>query len=100
MHLRQVSKLMQAKWTASVLLIALLSACTTVPVSIRFPEAPQELFKPCPTLAQADPADPRLSNLLTVVVENYATYYDCKSVANGWQQWYQDQQRVFNEAMK
>jgi hypothetical protein len=35
-----------------------------------------------------------------VVVDNYATYYDCKSVADGWQRWYQDQRRIFNEAMK
>jgi hypothetical protein len=100
MQPKQVFEPMLPRWIVSVLLIALLSACTTVPVKIKFPEAPEELLKSCPTLAQADPSNPRLSDLLTVVVDNYATYYDCKSVADGWQRWYQDQKRIFNEAMK
>ena len=100
MQLQQVLKPMQAKWIVSVLSIVLLSSCTTVPVSIKFPEVPVELQKTCPALAQADSTDPKLSSLLTVVVENYATYYDCKTIADGWQKWYADQQRIFNEAMK
>ena len=100
MRLMQASKLTQVGLMLSVGLIVLLSACSTVPVSIKFPEAPEELKKPCPMLEQANPQDPRLSNLLTVVTNNYATYYECKTTNDAWIRWYEDHQRIFNEAMK
>ena len=97
MLFKQIFAPTQAKWIVSALLIVLLSSCTTVPVEIKFPEAPAELLAPCPELAQADVLDPRLSSLLTVVTANYARYYDCKSQNDGWQRWYQDQRRIFNQ---
>ena len=51
-------------------------------------------------LEQANPQDPRLSDLLTVVANNYATYYECKTTNDAWIRWYEDHQRIFNEAMK
>ena len=51
-------------------------------------------------LEQANPQDPRLSDLLTVVASNYATYYECKTTNDSWIRWYEDHRRIFNEAMK
>ena len=90
---------MQNRLIVSAVCLILLSACTTVPVSIKFPEVPQELQEPCPVLKQVSPQDHSLSNLLTVVTDNYAVYYDCKNRADGWQQWY-DQQKKIYEAIK
>lgn len=61
---------------------------------------PEELLKPCPQLEQAPLNDPLLSDLLTVVVDNYATYYECRANADGWIKWYNDQKRIFEEAMR
>lgn len=85
------------------LLIAIsfvLVGCTTAPVKIKFPEVPQELLVPCPSLAQVNPQDHNLSSLLEVVVANYATYYDCKNRADGWAQWYDNQQKIYNSIGK
>ena len=87
--------LMQARLMLSVVCLMLLLSCSTAPVKIKFPEVPQELLVPCPSLAQVNPQDHQLSSLLEVVVANYAQYYECKNRADGWQQWYNDQRRIY-----
>ena len=74
--------------------------CTTAPVKIKFPEVPQELLVPCPPLAQVNPADHQLSSLLEVVMANYAQYYECKNRADGWQQWYDNQRKIYESISK
>ena len=91
---------MPSKLTVSAVCLILLSSCTTVPVEMKFPAVPEELLRPCPQLEQAPLNDPLLSDLLTVVVDNYATYYECRARALGWIRWYNDQKRIFEEAFK
>ena len=91
---------MQKRLTLSVVCLMLLSACTTVPVKIKFPEVPQELREPCPPLAQVNPADHQLSSLLEVVTANYAQYYECKNRADGWTQWYDNQKKIYESIGK
>ena len=77
-----------------------LVGCTTAPVKIKFPEVPQELQVPCPPLGQVDPKDHTLSSLLEVVTGNYALYYECKNRTDGWQQWYQEQRKIYESVTK
>lgn len=91
---------MQKRLTLSVVCLMLLSACTTVPVKIKFPEVPQELREPCPPLAQVNPTDHQLSSLLEVVTANYAQYYECKNRADGWTQWYDNQRKIYESIGK
>ena len=91
---------MQKRLTLSVVCLMLLSACTTAPVKIKFPEVPQELREPCPPLAQVNPQDHQLSSLLEVVVSNYSQYYECKNRADGWTQWYENQRKIYESIGK
>jgi len=100
MQIKPVSGPMQKRLTLSVVCLMLLSACTTVPVKIKFPEVPQELREPCPALAQVNPQDHQLSSLLEVVVANYAQYYECKNRADGWTQWYDNQKKIYESIGK
>jgi hypothetical protein len=85
----------------ALVLVVLLTACsTTVPVKQKFPEAPAKLMIKCPNLEEADPKTTALSELLKVVVKNYSTYYQCAVVADGWQEWYQIQKIISEEANK
>jgi hypothetical protein len=82
-------------------LVILLSACSTVvPVKQKFPEAPLKLMTKCPDLKTLPNTSIAITDLLRVVVENYSTYYQCAIVADGWQEWYQIQKIISEQATK
>jgi hypothetical protein len=81
-------------------LAILLSACTAVPVKQKFPEAPAKLMTKCPNLKTVEGDKVTVTDMLKVVVENYSTYYQCAVVTDGWQEWYQVQKIIFNQATK
>ncbi len=37
----------------------------------------------------------KISDILTTVTENYATYYQVREQVLGWQQWYREQKKIF-----
>ena len=84
-----------------ILLISmLLSGCSTVvPVKAKFPEAPDMLMTKCPALAQVK-EDAKLSEIATTVANNYTQYYECAVIAKGWQEWYQIQKNIYENARK
>lgn len=84
------------KWLAVGISVLMLTACsTTVPVKQTWPDVPPELMKNCPDLAQLAPTETAITDLLRVVVRNYATYYECSARRDGWQDWYGEQKRIF-----
>ena len=79
-------------------LALLLSACsTTVPVQQKFPVAPTILLERCPDLLQIDDGKNSLRDMLKVVIQNYALYYQCAEKTHGWQDWYQSQKRIYEK---
>lgn len=75
----------------------LLSACSTVvPVKQEFPVAPQVLLERCPDLLTIDDGKNSLRDMLKIVIQNYATYYQCAEKTHGWQDWYNAQKKIFN----
>lgn len=82
-------------------LILCLSACSTaVPVKQKFPEAPKELLEKCQALQKADSSKPAITDLLKTVVENYGLYYQCSLKVEGWNEWYTEQKRIFDDSNK
>lgn len=82
-------------------LTILLSACSSiVPVKQKFPEAPAKLMTKCPNLKTVDSDKASITDMLKVVVENYSTYYQCAVVTDGWQEWYQIQKIISDQATK
>jgi hypothetical protein len=35
--------------------------------------------------------------MLKTVVENYTLYYQCSTKVEGWQEWYSEQKKIFDE---
>ena len=77
-------------------LALLLAGCTTVPVAQKFPEAPSVLQQPCKTLEQVE-STATMSDFAKVVVRNYTEYYQCANIVDGWQEWYKNQKKIFEE---
>jgi len=82
-----------------LLIVLLLSGCaTSVPVTVRFPDAPgQSAMVPCPQLEKI-PDDARLSDIARSVTQNYTTYYACAVKSDAWIEWYHIQKKIFEGA--
>jgi hypothetical protein len=81
-----------------ILCLALLtSACsTTVPVKQEFPVAPKILLERCPDLLTIDDGKNSLRDMLKIVIQNYSLYYQCAEKTHGWQDWYTQQKKIFD----
>jgi starvation-inducible outer membrane lipoprotein len=81
-----------------LLIIALaltLSACTTVPVVAKFPQAPGTLVQePCVELKKLND-EAKLSDVAKTVTVNYSEYYMCAVKLEAWQRWYREQKTIY-----
>ena len=73
----------------------LLSGCTTVPVTVKFPDVPKDMLETCPDL-KLIPETTKLSEVLPTVVDNYGQYYTCKDTVDSWIDWYTNQKKIFD----
>jgi hypothetical protein len=81
-------------------LVLLLSACATTPVPIerKFPPYPKALSEKCEPLKPIEPTDKvPITDMLKTVVENYVRYYNCATKVEGWQEWYTEQKKIFED---
>ena len=82
-----------------ILPVVLLTGCLfkdPVPVKQVWPDVPKELLEACPNLKLVDPNTSKLSDIIDVVSDNYAQYYDCKAKVDDWVEWYKGQQKIYN----
>lgn len=80
-----------------ILSVALLTGCGSLyPVKQEFPVAPETLLQKCPDLMVIDDGKNSMRDMLKVVIQNYATYYQCAEKSAGWQEWYKEQKKIFN----
>jgi len=79
-----------------LLSVLVLSACvTSVPVTMSFPQVPEDLKVACPDLKETDPNTTKLSEVISVVVDNYGQYQECRIKVDAWIQWYNSQKKIF-----
>jgi len=78
-----------------IIALILLSGCTTVPVTVKFPDVPKDMLETCPDLKSV-PDTTKLSEILPVVVDNYGQYYTCKDTVDSWIDWYKSQKKIFD----
>jgi PBP1b-binding outer membrane lipoprotein LpoB len=84
---------------AIIALAVFLTACsTTVPVKQKFPDAPPVLMEKCQQLKTVAEDKGTLREFLKTVIENYSLHYQCADKVQGWQDWYQEQKRIFEGA--
>lgn len=79
----------------ALLAVVALVGCSSVPVARHFPEVPEELKVACPDLSEA-PATEKLSEVITVVTDNYSKYHECRIKVDSWIMWYNSQKEIFD----
>ena len=78
-----------------ILSLFVLTGCsTTVPVTAKFPEVPNQLLVKCPNLEKLND-EAKLSDVAKSVTINYTSYYECAVKNDAWIEWYQIQKHIF-----
>ena len=79
----------------AIFFIAMFSGCsTTVPVTAKFPEAPERLLAKCPQLEKLG-NEVKLSDISKTITVNYTTYYECAVKHDAFIDWYQVQKNIY-----
>lgn len=81
---------------AILLLPFLLAGCLATPVKRNFPDVPEDMRVACPALKEVNPTTTKLSEVVTVVSENYGEYQLCKDKVDNWLEWYNTQKAIFD----
>lgn len=79
----------------SAVCLILLGCSTTVPLTQKFPAAPEVLMEPAPELKTLPDDKKTLTDLLENANENYGYYYDVVERYKSWQDWYKQQKQIF-----
>lgn len=81
-------------------LVILLASCSTaVPLTPKFPDAPDTLLQGCPKQLETISGDNvTIIDFTKTVVKNYGTYHECAAKYDSWIEWYQTQKKLWNEA--
>jgi len=78
-----------------LLFLMVAGGCSTVPVTVKFPDAPHYMLVSCPDLKLV-PDTTKLSEVLPTIVDNYGQYYTCKDTVDNWIEWYTGQKKIFD----
>lgn len=78
----------------ALLLSLTLVGCSTAPVVMKFPEAPDALMERCEDLDKI-PQTKQLSVTAETVIKNYSKYHNCKLKVDEWQNWYNSNKKIF-----
>ena len=87
------------KYLASLLLILMSGCSTVVPVTVKFPDAPDRIKIRCPQLKTLN-EEAQLSDVAKIITENYTTYYECAVRNDTWIEWYETQKIIFEKLNK
>ena len=84
------------KYLFALMATLVLTACsTTVPVTMKFPDIPEDLKQTCPDLDKLPPDTTKLSQVIAGVSKNYEKYHDCKIKVDSWLEWYTTQKKIY-----
>jgi len=78
-----------------ILLLLLAGCSTTVPVTQKFPVAPQLLQEPCSKLQTITGDRVSIVDYTKTVTHNYTLYHECAAKNSAWLDWYQKQKSIF-----
>jgi len=87
------------KYLAPLLLILVTGCSTVVPVTVKFPDAPDRIKVRCPQLKTLN-EEAKLSDMAKIITENYTTYYECAVRNDAWIEWYETQKIIFETLKK
>jgi hypothetical protein len=90
----------------SLILVIFVSGCSLfgprhAPVNPpKWPDATPALIEKCKELQQLELTNQAtITDILRTVVQNYGFYHQCSLKVDGWNKWYEEQKRIYEEAL-
>ncbi len=83
------------KLLAVILAVTLVGCSTVVPVKPKFPDPVKELTEQCKALQKVEGDKVAITDMLKVIISNYALYYECSAKVDGWNEWYNEQKKIY-----
>jgi hypothetical protein len=81
-----------------IVLAFLITGCSTaVPVTQKFPDAPDMLKEKCPELKTIAGERVTIIEFTRTVSENYTTYHQCAGRTDAWIDWYNQQKKIWEQ---
>ena len=81
-----------------IVLAFLITGCSTaVPVTQKFPDAPDMLKEKCPELKTIAGERVTIIEFTRTVSENYTTYHQCAGKNEAWIDWYRQQKKIWED---
>jgi hypothetical protein len=84
------------KYLACLLLTILVGCSTDVPLTRKFPLAPDVMLEKCPKLDVLN-NNMKFSEVTKTISENYAKYHGCSDRNDTWIEWYNKQKETFDK---
>ncbi len=66
-----------------------------VPIAPQWPDVPLQLKKKCEELKTIAGEKISVTDMMKVIVENYALHYQCSTKVEGWNEWYEEQKKIY-----
>jgi hypothetical protein len=90
------------KYLLPIVLLAGCSSFKAPPTNVAppWPDVPASMMEACPDLKTVDPTTDKLSDVITVVTDNYTQYYLCAGKMDDWNNWYNTQKKIYEKATK
>jgi hypothetical protein len=89
------------KYIVLISMLILTGCSSLVPVSPKFPTAPDTLLQSCPKeLTSLSSTEASIIDVTKNVVKNYETYHICAEKNDAWIEWYTTQRKIFTKAGK
>lgn len=81
-----------------IVLAFLITGCSTVvPVTQKFPDAPDMLKEKCPELKTIAGERVTIVDFTRTVSENYTLYHQCARRTDAWIDWYDQQKKIWED---
>ena len=81
----------------SLMIVSLTGCSTVVPVTMKFPDAPETLMEPAEKLSTLKKDKVELSDIIENANENAGKYYKLREKYRAWQEWYTEQKKITND---
>lgn len=79
-----------------LVLIPLAGCSIITPVKRTFPDVPPALKERCEALRLISGDNVTITDMLKTVISNYTLYHECSTKVEGWNEWYEEQKKIFN----
>jgi hypothetical protein len=85
------------KYSIILFSLFLVGCSTSVPVKMKFPEAPEALMTKCEDLEKLPADTKQLSKTAESVIRNYSKYHQCRIKVEEWQEWYKANKKLYDD---